>query len=219
METSRWNCGIICGVFGVFMRDNARTFALCVVAESLNLISSYVFYEMLHIPLFMDTIFTVAITFYCGLLPALGVAVFYNVISCMTSVARGYAFDPYIALFGLCGAVIVLVTWFFARRKQEFRISLPVTMAYLFLIAVISSFCSIFTSGIIDYIRFSLSDIPDRIAPVKNFTDSFQKQHFSLLASCILGQIPVALTDRIVTTFAGFGVYRLMVSCFGEERW
>ncbi len=201
------------------MRDNARTVVLCIVAESLNFIFSYIFYEMLHIPLFMDTIFTVAITFYCGLLPGLVVALSYNIISCLTSVSRGYAFDPYLALFGICGALIVLVTWFFARRKQEFRISLPVTMAYLFLIAVISSFCTIISSGIIDYVRFTLSDIPDRVAPVKNFTDSFQKQHFSLLASCILGQVPVSLTDRLITTFSGFGVYRLMVRCFGEERW
>lgn len=201
------------------MRDSARTVALCIVAESLNFIVSYIFYEMLHIPLFMDTIFTVAITFYCGLVPGLVVAVSYNIISCFSSVARGYAFDPYLALFGICGALIAIVTWFFARHKENFRISTSITMAYLFLIAIISAFFSILSSGIIDFVRYTLLDIPDRVAPIKVFTDSFQAQHFSLLASCILGQIPIALTDRIITTFAGFGVYRLIVRCFSEEKW
>ena len=201
------------------MNKLAKTALLCVVAEALNFISVYIFYDTLRIPLFMDTIFTVAVTFYCGLVPGLVVAVCYNILATFTLVIRGFAFETYSLLFGICGACVALVTWFFARRKEEFKISLPITLLYLVLIALFSSLLSVVTGGIIDYIRFTAVDLPDRMAPIKNFTDSFMNQHFSLLAACILGQIPISITDRLITTFLGFGVYRLAVRAFGEEDW
>ena len=197
----------------------AKTVLLCIIAEALNYITAYIFFDTLHIPLFMDTIFTVAITFYCGLVPGLVVGLCYNIIATLTLTIREYAFEPYTMLFGLCGAFVALVTWFFARRKEEFKISRLITILYLLLIALFSSFFSVITGGIIDYIRFTAVDLADRLAPVKNFTDSFLYQHFSLMAACILGQIPVSVTDRIITTFLGYGMYRVAVRLFGEEKW
>ncbi|QSI01542.1 hypothetical protein DYE50_02970 [Treponema ruminis] len=201
------------------MKKNMSTFLLCMAAIALNFLFAYVFCDVLHIPLFMDTVFTVAITFYCGLLPGLVAAIGYNIISVLTFEIRGYAFDPFAILFAVCGILITLVTWLFARRKEEFRISPVITILYLVLIAMLSSFASIISSGVVDYVRFSLVDLPDRIAPIKNFTDSFVNQHFSLFAACILAQIPVSIMDRLITTFLGFGVYKLMVRFLGKERW
>nr|WP_318707801.1 hypothetical protein [uncultured Treponema sp.] len=45
--------------------------------------------------------------------------------------------------------------------------------------------------------------------PIKSFTESFVNHHFSLLVSCILAQIPISFADRLIATFAGYGVYRL----------
>ena len=201
------------------MRYKAKTVLFCIVAEALNFITAYIFFDMLRVPLFLDTIFTVAVTFYCGLVPGLVVAVFYNVLATLTLVIRGFSFEPYTMLFGISGALIVFVTWLFAHRKEEFRISNAITALYLVLISMLSSFASIISSGIIDYVRFSAVDLPARLSPIKKFTDSFVDQNFSLLAACFLGQIPISITDRFVTTFAGFGVYRLMVRFFGEEHW
>ena len=201
------------------MKKNVSTFLLCLIAIALNFLVAFTFCDWLHIPVFMDTIFTVAITFYCGLLPGIFTAIGYNVLSTLTSEIRGYSFDPLLVLFAICGILIVIVTWFFARRKEEFRISTAITILYLVLIAMLSSFASILSSGIIDYVRFSIVELPDRIAPIKNFTDSFVNQHFSLFAACILAQVPVSLTDRLITTFLGFGVYKLMVRFLGNERW
>lgn len=201
------------------MKKNVSTFWLCLAAIALNFLFAFTFCDLLHIPLFMDTIFTVAITFYCGLLPGLFTAVGYNVLTTLTLEMRGYAFDPFAALFAICGCLITLVTWLFARHKEEFRISTIITILYLVLISMLSSFASILSSGIVDFVRFSVVEIPDRIAPIKNFTDSFVNQHFSLFAACILAQVPVSLTDRLITTFLGFGVYKLMVRFLGNERW
>ncbi len=201
------------------MSYKTQTFFICIMAEALNFIVAYIFFDMLHVPLFLDTIFTIAVTFYCGLFPGLMVGFFYNVLSTLTLTVRGFDFEPYTMLFGICGVLTAIVTWFFARRKDEFKISMAVTVLYLVLIAVISSFVSSIAGGTIDFIRYTLVDLPARLAPIKDFTYSFQKMNFSLLASCYLAQIPVSVIDRLITTFLGFGVYKIMVRFFGEERW
>lgn len=201
------------------MKDLTKIVLVCIVAGAGNFVTAYIFIDTLQFPLFMDTIFTVAVVFYCGLIPALTVAVTYNILEAFTLTIRGFPFEPYVMLFGISGALIVLATWFFARKKEEFKINLPITLLYLVLIAVISSFCSIISSGIVDYIRYTMVNLPDRMAPIKNFTDSFVNQHFSLFTSCILAQIPVSLTDRLLTTFLGYGLYKMMVQLFGEEKW
>ncbi|MBQ4378571.1 MAG: hypothetical protein II821_05175 [Treponema sp.] len=196
-----------------------RVFLVCLICEALNYICSYICCDMLHIPLFMDTIFTIAVTFYYGLVPGLCVGIGFNIISALTQVGRGYNFDPFSLLFGVCSAIVAIVTWYFARKKEEFKISRAITLLYLVLIAIISSFLVILTSGMIDFIRFTVLDIPDRIAPVKQFTDSFVDMHFSLLMASILAQVPVSITDRLLTTFMGYGVYKSMVYFLGEEEW
>ena len=196
-----------------------RVFLVCLIAEALNYISAYICCDVFHIPLFMDTIFTVAITFYYGLVPGLCVGIGFNILSTITQVSRGYTLDPFALLFGICSALVALVTWFFARKKEEFKISRTITILYLILIAVISSFLVIISSGLIDFMRFTILDIPDRLAPVKDFTDSFVDMHFSLLASSILAQVPLSITDRLITTFLGFEVFKGMVYFLGEEDW
>lgn len=38
---------------------------------------------------------------------------------------------------------------------------------------------------------------------------AFNGENLSFLASAILGRIPVTILDRIITTFAGFGIFKL----------
>lgn len=112
-------------------------------------------------------------------------------------------------MYSVCGVLIVFSTWFIARRKNEFKISLTVTILYLVLIALISSFFTIITGGIIDFFHYKYYEIPDMMNPIKKFTESFVHQRMSLLVSCILAQIPISFLDRLIATFAGFGIYKL----------
>lgn len=201
------------------MKNQTKVVLLCLLAEVLNYFTAFLFFDVLHAPLFMDTIFTVAITFYCGLVPGVLVGIFHNIITTLTLTIRGYTFEPLLILFGICGALVAFATWFFARHKAEFRISRTITILYLVLIALFSSLLTIISAGTIDFVRFTLAELPDRMAPIKAFTDAFRSQNFSLLSSCFFAQIPISVTDRLITTFAGYGVYRLMVRFFGNERW
>lgn len=197
------------------MKRKLKIALLCFCALFFNWLFSFICYDKLKIPLFFDTIFTVAIVFYLGLIPGLLVAALYNLLDPLLIFCINGIFSPTNMLFSICGIGIVLVTWAFARNKEEFQISIPITLLYLCLIAFLSCVVSVFFGGIIDYLRFSYLEIPDSMAPIKNFTESFMSQRFSLFASCILAQIPISFTDRLITTFAGYGVHILLKRFLG----
>ncbi len=199
------------------MRSLPKIIIICIVAEILNLLMVYLFCNTLRIPLFFDTIFTVAVFSYLGLVPALCVSVGYNLINALIWVLRG-ELDPFIFLYTICGVLIVISTWLIARRKEEFKISAAITIFYLILIVLVSSFCSTIFGGIIDYFHLKAREVPDLMNPIKKFTESFVHQRFGLLVSCILGQIPISFLDRLLATFAGFGIYRLAERFLGKNE-
>ena len=59
------------------MKTFYKTALLCLAALALN-IATFLLVIYLRLPVFMDTIFTVALVFYAGLVPALIVAALYN---------------------------------------------------------------------------------------------------------------------------------------------
>lgn len=191
------------------MHSLPKTVLICLIAEVMNFLTTGLFYHILNIPLFFDTIWTVAVVFYLGLVPALCVSLGYNIINTLLWACQEEFFDPFLLMYSVCGVLIVFSTWFIARRKNEFKISLTVTILYLVLIALISSFFTIITGGIIDFFHYKYYEIPDMMNPIKNFTESFVHQRMSLLVSCILAQIPISFLDRLIATFAGFGIYKL----------
>lgn len=187
----------------------SKKILICLIAEILNVLSVLFFYNTLHIPLFFDTIFTVAVVFYLGLVPALFVSVGYNLINSIAWYVKQGSFDPFVFLYAFCGIAIVISTWFIARRKDEFKISLSITILYLLLIALISSFFSVVIGGVIDYFHLKYQNVPDMMNPIKNFINAFLQLKFSMISSCIVAQIPISFTDRLIATFAGYGVYKL----------
>ena len=190
-------------------RGALKTILLCIVAEIMNFLTADIFYHKLKIPLFFDTIWTVAVVFYLGLIPGLCVSLVYNIVNALLWGRQEGFFDPSILMYAVCGILIALSTWLIARRKNKFKISLTVTLLYLFLIALLSSFCAIVAGGIIDFFHYKYYEIPDMMNPIKKFTESFVRQRLSFLASCILAQIPISFLDRLIATFAEFGIYKL----------
>ena len=84
-----------------------------------------------HAPIFLDTIFTVAITFYAGLVPGLIVAVLHNPIKTfIRSVIYGTSLFYFGSLYAVCGMLIALSTWIFSRNKKDFFFNRTVTVLY-----------------------------------------------------------------------------------------
>lgn len=186
---------------------------ICIFAIVLNYITATLFYQQLKIPLFFDTIWTVAIVFLFGLVPGLCVQVGYNILNYFVWVSKN-GWENFTIMYSICGILIVVSTWFFARKKDDFKISTLVTVLYLMLIVLVSSFCTIVAGGLIDYFQYLNKGILDQMNPIKKFTDSFLQQRFNLLASCILAQIPVSFLDRLIATFGGYGLFRIIKRFF-----
>jgi hypothetical protein len=123
-----------------------KTALLCILAIALNMLTSYIAVSMpvLLFPVFWDTIFTVAITFYSGLVPGLIVAAGFNplmtVLRCAINGTEVFYYD---FLYALCGIVIVLVTWAISRNKKEFFFTRMVTILYLLIISLASAFAAV----------------------------------------------------------------------------
>lgn len=96
-----------------------KTVLLCLAALALN-IATFLLVTYLRLPIFMDTIFTVALVFYAGLVPALIVAALYNpimtVLLCVINGTEIFYFD---SLYAICGILIVISTWIFSRNKKN----------------------------------------------------------------------------------------------------
>lgn len=103
------------------MPKTLRTVVICIIAEILNFIVTAIFYHGLKIPLFFDTIFTVAVVFYCGLLPALCVSIGYNLINSFLWICNKGIFDPFIFAYTVCGILIVFSTCSLPAERMTLR--------------------------------------------------------------------------------------------------
>ncbi|MDY4152453.1 MAG: hypothetical protein SOX89_02685, partial [Treponema sp.] len=91
----------------------AFTGLLCLLALLLN-IASAMLASALKLPTFLDTIFTVAITFYSGLIPGIIVATLFNpVMTLLRCAMTGSEIFLYDFLYALCGILIVIASWLF----------------------------------------------------------------------------------------------------------
>ena len=191
------------------MKQYLKNTFLCLLALTLNIALSFLS-SFLPISLFLDSIFTVALIFYCGLVPALVVAAFYNplmtLIRCAIYGTEIFYFD---FLYALCGILIVIITWALSRNKKEFFFSKTVTVLYLFIIVFASSFVSSFMASILDtYIR-PLFEKTSGFSSIDKYSLAFQQLKFDTFLSYLLPRIPITVLDRLICTFAGFGIYRL----------
>ncbi len=183
-----------------------RFVVICLIGELLNFLFALLA-KKLSIPLFLDTVGSIAVVFYAGLLPGLIVAVFYNVFWVLISMLVSHApLYPWDMLYALCGMVIVFTTWLFACKKDNFRISWLITTLFLVLIAFVSAFASSFVGGMIESVnRLYFGNLAyDTI--LYHFVKAFLGENLGLVASCILARIPVTVVDRLVCTFAGYGI-------------
>ena len=172
------------------MKSNKFAFTglLCLLALLLN-IASAMLASTLKLPAFLDTIFTVAITFYSGLIPGIIVAALFNpamtLIRCAMTGSELFLYD---FLYALCGILIVIACWLFSRNKKEFHFNRRVTLLYLLIIVFFSTFLSSFSA-------------------IDDISLVFQKMNFSVFLSYLLPRIPITLLDRFICTFAAYGIY------------
>ena len=185
----------------------AFTGLLCLLALLLN-IASAMLASTLKLPAFLDTIFTVAITFYSGLIPGIIVAALFNpamtLIRCAMTGSELFLYD---FLYALCGILIVIACWLFSRNKKEFHFNRRVTLLYLLIIVFFSTFVSSFSASALDTFIRPLFEKVSGFSAIDEISLVFQKMNFSVFLSYLLPRIPITLLDRCICTFAAYGIY------------
>ena len=76
------------------MNRKTKIALFCICSLILNSVFTFFFFDFLNIPLFMDTIFTVAIVFYFGLVPGLIVGITFNFIDPVINYVLNGVFSP-----------------------------------------------------------------------------------------------------------------------------
>ena len=181
-----------------------------IAALLLNIVFAFAAVKF-HLIIFLDTIFTVAITFYMGLIPGLLVAFFYNpLMMTILCITNGTQFFIYETLYLFCGMFIVLITWLISKNKRNFLYSTAYTFLYLVIIAFVSAIASCLCASFLDtFIRPLFGQISG-FSPTEDFTYSFQNLNLGDFLSFFLVRIPITVVDRLICTFAGYGVYLLL---------
>ena len=196
----------------IHMEKRSNTFLLvvfCILAEILNLLVPWITFDHLKVPLFMDTIGTVFIVFYAGLLPGLIVGGFYNILRLMLEILSGNPVYPWEMMYSFCGLVIAFFTWLFSWQNRNMYISRTLTILYLILISLITAFASSLVGGAIETSHRIYFDNQLYVNPVKNFVMAFLGENLGLFVACTFARIPVSVLDRLISTFVGFSLYQL----------
>jgi len=190
---------------------------LCLVSGLLNTLISYFLNGVLSLPLYFDTLFTVAVLFSAGLVPALITAILLPV---FTTFEYTYLMNLEIEtawwtyLFVFCVIFEVLLVFFFRNRikplDKDFRKN-PSLFTFinlatlLMLIVVLDCITVSVTGGIIDFF-LTLHKAPKAFYPEDSFKLGLLRNNVPLLASAILSRIPINVIDRFFVIFGGYGV-------------
>jgi len=190
----------------------ARFFALlllCVAAGLLNWFIHFLAFETLGFPLFIDTIFTAALTFYAGLIPGLATVLLFQMY-------WPFFVDTHVSPFSIVSIIEVIIiwrlrpdsgpTWPGLRGRRAFAESINICAGLMLLYIAVSVSASV-SGGLIDYIRFTRVELYRRFfAPNDVFRFAFYDSGFHPLAIAILSRFPINLIDRFIVITGGFAV-------------
>ena len=116
-----------------------------------------------------------------------------------------YGKVDYLYLYSLSALTIIAVTWLFVRKKQNLQKDVNLVFLRLLTAAILAGFACSIVSGLISYFTYHLNAKDwafDRVI------FAFNGEGLGFLASAVLGRIPVTVLDRVITTFAGFGLFK-----------
>ncbi|MCL2232258.1 MAG: hypothetical protein FWB99_04185 [Treponema sp.] len=184
---------------------------LCVAAALLNRLIHFLAFDTLGLPLFIDTIFTAAVTFYAGLIPGLATVLLFQIY-------WSFLADGDVSPFIIVTLVEVIIiwrlrpdsgpnfgpTWPGLHGKRAFAESVTV-FAGLMLLYIAASVSASVTGGLVDYVGFTRAELYRRFfAPNDVFRLAFYGSGFHPLAVAILSRFPINLIDRAIVVFGGF---------------
>ena len=191
---------------------------LCIVTVLGNAIVSYFVSDVAKLPLYLDTMFVIALCFYSGPLPSLLTTVLlYPVFSLLSGM---YLLDIPLPIaltriaFTPCIIVEIFAVNFIRGRiknSQAVFIEKPSLQSFmgiaplLLTLVVIDCIAISITGGIIDFALFQYN-APRIHFPEDSFKLGLLRNNVPVLTTAILSRIPINMVDRLIVVFGGFGI-------------
>jgi hypothetical protein len=217
---------------------------LCLGGAVLNVFTGHFFRYALGIPLFMDTLFTVAVAFYGGLFWGALTGLLTNSIMTMINITTIDFFGWGNILYAFCNAAAALITFFFIRlfpgelrfgagkavKTGEFEIRagnsrLGTLMNTLVVLLLLSFVMCIAISVLGGLIMVLIKTLPPPFGgrsspgPERLFTLALLRKNLPLAAIEILSRIPLNIIDRLLSVFGGYGIAALLWRLFPRRKY
>jgi len=180
------------------------------------LLSHHLVFHALGLPLFLDTLLTVTVVFYAGLVPGLAVVL----INWLLWLAISGSMTPFIVV-SVAEVFIVWrlmpqggAAWPDARGRRAFAEKTSV-LATLMLLYIATSVSASVLGGLVHYfyVLITPETYQEFSSPDRVFRAVFYGGEIHVLARGILSRLPVNLIDRAFVVFGGFflalGIRRL----------
>jgi len=183
----------------------ARFFALsllCVAAAFLNLLSAFLVFNTLRIPLFFDTVFTAAVVFHAGLVPGLAVALIHWGLWAMVDSVSPFVIVGIAEVFIIWRLRPVGTPWPGFRGERALAETLSVCATLMLLYIAASTSASVL-GGLIDYVVIMMEDHRP-LGPGHVFGIGFDGVATHPLTIGILSRVPINIIDRFIVVFGGF---------------
>jgi hypothetical protein len=193
---------------------NIKLCILCLIATAANWALSFLVENRLGLPLFMDTLFTIALTFAAG--PLWGI-----ITAVLTTAFIGYLYYQFWGtyLYVLCTIAAVLLTWVFCRRFKLVPFPEPAgqstwfirVISILLILSIVMCVLISVLGGIIAFIISGVLNVPEyAISPDFFFRLGLLRHNIPVLAADILARIPINIVDRPITVFGAYGLSLLL---------
>ena len=164
-------------------------------------------------PLFLDTIGTVTLTFLCGWIPGLVCALATTLID---SILSGF-FLQLPTLYVICAFFAVFISYKFKRYIFNTDMVI-VRICYLFILAMIMCVAISVLGGIIDTICTTYSDFKSTYPVASDFFKAnFIKLGLSQLSTNIISRLPINIIDRLLTSFISYAL-TIFVCSFEKNK-
>ena len=190
----------------------------CILAAVFNYFVSVLCLYVIKAPLFVDTVFTVAVTFTAGLIPGLVTALFTS----LFGEIMVNSFSPFV----ICAIAEVFIVWLFTRKRRgkmdnaqlKQAASISGILIKLMLLYITACLAISVLGGIIEYFYHSVLANPKLFFSAEDmFKIGLLQGDFNILAVNILSRIPVNLVDRFIVIFGGYFISRLVIKISGSK--
>ena len=188
------------------MNEKIRRWLIIIISTILSIVINIGFNHLaifiLHVPLFLDTVGTVTLTFFFCFLPGL-VCAFATTL--LDSIIGGY-FLQLPTLYVICSFSAVFISYKFKRNIFNTNMII-VRICYLFILAMIMCVVISILGGIIDSICITYSNYKSTYPVASDFfKPNFIKLGLSQLGTNIVSRFPINIVDRLFTCFISYGL-------------